>query len=109
MFIFMQLATILLSLPVAFDLKIIHPLNSANILEASLISGSTAEKGGKGKHRKNDDTCNARGWSCIPPVVEVYGGWGHKATTTFARLSKLLGLCSRRPSTTLLNELYCHL
>ena len=34
-----------LSRPAAFDLKVILPLNSANILEASLISGSTAEEG----------------------------------------------------------------
>ena len=55
-----------LSRSAAINLKIIHSLqyNSANILEASLISGSTAEKGGKGKHRKKDDACNARGWSC---------------------------------------------
>ena len=67
--------------PAAFDLKIIHPLNSANILDASLISGSTAEKGEKGR--------------MIMPVI--YGGWGHEAITTFARLSKLLSLDSRQP------------
>ena len=47
-----------LSHPAAFDVKNIHPLNSANILE---VSESTAEKGGgEGKHRKNDDACNVR-------------------------------------------------
>ena len=46
-----------------------------------------AMKGGGGEeHRKNDDACNTRGWSCIPLLVETYGGWGHEA---FARLSKL--------------------
>ena len=48
------------------DLKIIHLLDSTNILEASLISGSTAERREKEKHTKKDDACNARGWSCIP-------------------------------------------
>ena len=77
-----------------------------NIFFVSLISESTDERGKKGKHRKNDDACNAGGWSCIPLVVETYGGWGHEAITTFAHLSKLLGLCSKQPSTTSLNELY---
>ena len=39
-----------LSRPAAFDLKTIHLLNSANILEANLISGSTTERGEKEKH-----------------------------------------------------------
>ena len=34
-----------LSRPAAFDLKVINPLNSDSILEASMIPGSTAEKG----------------------------------------------------------------
>ena len=98
-----------LSRPAAFDLKVIHPLNSSNILEASLISGSTAEKGEREKHTKNDDACTARGWSCIPLVVETYSGWDQEAISTFAHLSKLLGLRQRQPSTTSLNELYCRL
>ena len=47
--------------------------------------------------------------SCIPLVVETYSGWGQEAISTFARLSKLLGLRQRQPSTTSLNELYCRL
>ena len=47
--------------------------------------------------------------SCIPLVVETYSRWGHEAVTTFSHLSKLLGLHSRQPSTTSLNELYCRL
>ena len=68
-----------LSRPAAFDLKVINPLNSDSILEASMIPGSTAEKGERDKHLKNDGPCNERGWSCIPLVVEVYGGWGQEA------------------------------
>eukprot|EP00731_Ephydatia_muelleri_P036422 Em0253g2a len=43
-----------LSRPAAFDLKVINPLNSDSILEASMIPGSTAEKGERDKHLKND-------------------------------------------------------
>ena len=50
----------------AFDLKVINPLNADSILEASMIPGSTAEKGERDKHLKNDGPCNERGWSCIP-------------------------------------------
>ena len=43
-----------LSNPAAFDLKVIHPLNTDLILEASLASGNSAELGEIGKHTKND-------------------------------------------------------
>ncbi|KAL5479862.1 hypothetical protein EMCRGX_G023453 [Ephydatia muelleri] len=42
----------------AFDLKVINSLNSDSILEASMIPGSTAEKGERDKHLKNDGPCN---------------------------------------------------
>ena len=77
-----------------FDIKVINPLNSDSILEASMISGSTAEKGERDKHLKNDGPCNERGWSCIPLVVETYDGWGQEAVSMFARLSILLSLLS---------------
>ena len=98
-----------LSRPAAFDLKVINPLNSDSILEASMIPGSTAEKGERDKHLKNDGPCNERGWSCIPLVVEVYGGWGQEAVSMFAHLSKLLSLRQRQSRSAALNELYCHL
>ena len=98
-----------LSRPAAFDLKVINPLNSDSILEASMIPGSTAEKGERDKHLKNDGPCNERGWSCIPLVVEVYGGWGQEAVSMFVHLSKLLSLRQRQSRSAALNELYCHL
>eukprot|EP00731_Ephydatia_muelleri_P024587 Em0016g858a len=58
------------------------------------------------QHRQ---TCNERGWSCIPLVVEAYGGWGQEAVSMFARLSKLLSLHQRQSFSAALNELYCHL
>ena len=39
-----------LSRPAAFDLRMLHPLNSAKLLEVSLISGPTAERGKKKKN-----------------------------------------------------------
>ena len=74
-----------------------------------MIPGSTAEKGERDKHLKNDSPCNERGWSCIPLVVETYGGWGQEAVSMFARLSKLLSLRQRQSCSAALNELYCHL
>ena len=68
-----------LSNPAAFDLKVIHPLNTDLILEASLASGNSAEIGEIVKHAKNDQMCARLGWTCIPLVVEVYGGWGCEA------------------------------
>ena len=65
-----------LSNPAAFDLKVINPLNTDLILEANLTSGNSAEVGEiGGKHAKNDQMCARLGWTCIPLVVEVYGGW----------------------------------
>ena len=79
-----------LSNPAAFELKVIHPLNTDLILEASLASGNSAEFGEIGKHTKNDQMCGRLGWTCIPLVVEVYGGWGCEAQGCFSRLSKRL-------------------
>ncbi|KAL5493766.1 hypothetical protein EMCRGX_G014989 [Ephydatia muelleri] len=78
-----------LSNPAAFDLKVIHPLNTDLILEASLASGNSAEFGEIGKHTKNDQMCGRLGWTCIPLVVEVYGGWGCEAQECFSRLTKI--------------------
>ena len=65
-----------LSHPAAFDLKVIHPLNTNLILEASLASGNSAECGEVRKHAKNDEMCSELGWTCIPLVMEVYGANG---------------------------------
>ena len=75
--------------PAAFDLKVIHPLNTDLILEASLASGIFAECGEVGKHAKNDEMCSELGWTCIPLVVEVYGGWGFVAQECFSCLKAL--------------------
>ena len=56
-----------------------YPLNTDLILEMSLASGISAECGNVGKHAKNDEMCSELGWTCIPLVVEVYGGWGWEA------------------------------
>ena len=48
-----------LSNPAAFDLKVIHPLNTYLILETSLASGNSAEVGEVGKHccQERSDVC----------------------------------------------------
>ena len=72
-----------LSNPAAFDLKVIHPLNTDLILEASLASGNPAEVGEIEKHAKNDQMCARLGWTCIPLVVEVYSGNHHTCSYNF--------------------------
>ena len=47
-----------LSYPAAFDLKVIHLLNTDLIQEVSLASGISAECGEVGKHAKNDEMCS---------------------------------------------------
>ena len=96
-----------LSNPAAFDLKVIHPLNTDLILEASLASGNSAEFGKIGKHTKNDQMCGRLGWTCIPLVVEVYGGWGCEAQGCFSRLSKRLAMQVGVCETEALSQMYC--
>ena len=96
-----------LSNPAAFDLKVIHPLNTDQILEASLASGNSAEFGEIGKHTKNDQMCGRLGWMCIPLVVEVYGGWGCEAQGCFSRLSKRLAMQVGVCETEALSQMYC--
>ena len=96
-----------LSNPAAFDLKVIHPLNTDLILEASLASGNSAEFGEIGKHTKNDQMCGRLGWTCIPLVVEVYGGWGCEAQGCFSRLSKRLAMQVGVCETEALSRMYC--
>ena len=93
--------------PAAFDLKVIHPLNTDLILEASMASGNSAECGEAGKHAKNDETCSELGWTCIPLVVEVYGGWGCEAQECFSKLSKRLAMQMGLSDSEALSQIYC--
>ena len=43
--------------------------------------------GEESKHFRNDEACTLRGWSCIPLVVEVFGGWGNEAIDVLSKLS----------------------
>ena len=65
-----------LSRPAAFDIKVINPLNLQFLQEAAQTCGHAAEMGEESKHSANDEACALRGWSCIPLVVQVFGGWG---------------------------------
>ncbi|KAL5500192.1 hypothetical protein EMCRGX_G011709 [Ephydatia muelleri] len=80
-----------LSNPAALDLNVIHLLNTDLTLEVSLASGNSAEVGEIGKHAKNEKMCARLGWTCIPLVVEVYGGWGCETKECFS-LSKRLAM-----------------
>ena len=95
-----------LSNPAAFDLKVIHPLNTDLILEASLASGNSAEVGEIGKH---DQMCARLGWICIPLVVEVYDCWGCETQECFSRLSKRLAVQVGVCETEALSQMYCKL
>ena len=99
--------TLHLSHPAAFDLKVIHLLITGLILEASLASGNSAEYGEVGKHAKNDEMCSRLGWTCIPLVVEVYGGWGCEAQECFSRLSKRLAMQMALSESETLSQIYC--
>ena len=73
----------------------------------SLASGNSAEVGEIGKHTKNDQMCGRLGWTCIPLVVEVYGGWGCEAQECFSRLSKRLAMQVGVGETEALSQMYC--
>ena len=77
-----------LSRPAAFDIKVINPLNLQFIQEAAQTCGHAAEMGEEAKHSRNDEACALRGWSCIPLVVEVFGGWGNEAINVLLTISK---------------------
>ena len=96
-----------LSHPAAFDLNVIHPHNTDLILEVSLASGNSAECGEVGKHAKNDEMCSELGWTCIPLVVEAYGGWGREAQECFSRLSKRLVMQMGLSDNEALSQIYC--
>ena len=46
-------------------------------------------------------------WTCIPLVVEVYGGWGCEAQGFFSRLSKRLAMQVGVCETEALSQMYC--
>ena len=66
----------------------INPLNLQFLQEAAQTCGHAAEMGEEAKHSANDEACALRGWSCIPLVVEVFGGWGNEAIDVLTKLSK---------------------
>ena len=86
---------------------VIHPLDTDLILEASMASGNSAECGEAGKHAKNDETCSELGWTCIPLVVEVYGGWGCEAQECFSKLRKRLAMQMGLSDSEALSQIYC--
>ena len=59
------------------------------------------------KHAKNDQMCARLGWTCIPLVVEVYGGWGCEAKECYSRLSKRLAMQVGICETEALCQMYC--
>ena len=73
------------SLSAAFNIKVINPLNLQLLQEAA---GHAAKMGEEAKHSKNDEACALRGWTCIPSVVEVFGGWGNETINVLSTLSK---------------------
>ena len=44
--------------------------------------------GEESKHSANNEACALREWSCIPLVVEVFGGWDNEAIDVLTKLSK---------------------
>ena len=75
-----------LSRPAAFDIKVIHTLNLQFLQEAVQTCGHAAEMGEESKHTRKDEPCALRGWSCIPLVLEVFGGWGNVAINELSKL-----------------------
>ena len=57
--------------PAAFDIKV------KILQEAAQTCGLAAGMGEAAKHSRMDEAL--RGWSCIPLVVEVFGGWANEA------------------------------
>ena len=98
-----------LSRPAAFDIKVINPLNLQFIQEAAQTCGHAAEMGEEAKHSRNDETCALRGWSCIPLVVEVFGGWGNEAINVLLTISKKVAMHLCRPLNEVISNIYSRL
>ena len=47
-------------------------------------------RGEEAKHSRNDEACTIKEWSCIPLVVDVFGGWSNEAADPLSTLSKKL-------------------
>ena len=59
--------------------------------------------GEEAKHSRNDEACALRGWTCIPLVVEVFGGWGNEAINV---LSKKVATQLCRPLNEVISTMY---
>ena len=98
-----------LSRPAAFDINVINPLNLQFLQEAAQTCGHAAEMGEESKHSANDEACALRGWSCIPLVVEVFGGWGNEAIDVLTKLSKKMATQLCRPLIEVTSTIYSRL
>ena len=98
-----------LSRPAAFDIKVINPLNLQFMQEAAQTCGHAAEMGEEAKHSRNDEACVFRGWSCIPLVVEVFGGWGNEAINVLLTISKKVATHLCRPLNEVISNIYSRL
>ena len=61
------------------------------------------------KHSRNDEACARREWSCIPLVVEVFGGRGNEAVDVFSTISKKVAPHLCRPLNEVKSTIYSHL
>ena len=98
-----------LSCPAAFDIKMIKPLNSQCLQEVAQTCGHAAEMGEESRHSANDEACALRGWSCIPLVEEVFGGWGNEAIDVLTKLSKKMANQLCRPLIEVSSTIYSRL
>ena len=98
-----------LSRPAAFDIKVINPLNLQFLQEAAQTCGHAAEMGEESKHSANNEACALRGWSCIPLVVEVFGGWGNESIDVLTKLSKKMATQLCQPINEVTSTIYSRL
>ena len=98
-----------LSRPAAFDIKVINPLNLQFIQEAAQSCGHAPEIGEEVKHSRNVEACALRGWSCIPLVVEVFGGWGNEAINVLSTISIKVATQLCRPLNEVVSNIYSRL
>ena len=65
--------------------------------------------GEESKHTRNDEACALRGWSCIPLVVKVFGGWGNEAINVLTKLSKKMAMQLSQPLIEVTSTIYSRL
>ena len=58
------------------------------------------------KYSRNDEACARREWSCIPLVVEVFGGRGNEAVDVFSTISKKVAPHLCRPANEVKSTIY---